>query len=304
MTTSVPVVTPQPYNIRKSLEGDLLGLDNSSNATALSGEAVAALGDYAPYLTGRDWQGLRIFPAGQFSKQGSDYKIGAVFKHVEFMDDFNKTSVDAFWHQLSGSDGSCQVALQQTLDNGIIRLTSGNGSTHTQAVNGAQLVGNVQHNPTDGGLRIEERIGSLSSALSQSIFFGFCDSSSLSAPFTLTGTTVTANATNGAGFLQDANGTNTALNAVSVNAGGTPQVIALSQTISTTANTYDTYRVEIDNAGNAVFFIDGTDVGSISGAVSAGALLAPTVGMFSEANSASANMQMDYAYFQKVRTGF
>ena len=128
----------------------------------------------------------------------------------------------------------------------------------------------------------------------------------MTAPFTISGTAVTANATNGAGFVQDSQATGAwaGLQCVAVNAAGTPQVISAGVTLNTTANAYDVARVEIDSAGNAAFFWDNTMVGLISGAVSVSAPLGPTIGLFAQVTSGSGTVNVDYSYFQKIRTGF
>lgn len=288
-------LTTTLYNILKSIEGNLLGLDGTQKNPAGQG---AALGDLAPYLTGKDFQGHRIFPFGKFGFQGSDYKICAPFKHNDVFDDFLGAALSNFWNARTGSDGSCAAAIH-VANNGTARLTTGAGSTHTMAVNGAQLTTALTNLISDSDTKFETRLGALSAATSQSLCFGLVDSSALSAPFTLATATVTANATNGAAFLKDAAGTNTALNCVAVNAGGSPQVVALTNDVSLTA--FDTYRIEIDAAGNATFFIDGALVATIALAVATTSLLTPSVGMFSEATSASQTLDIDYILNQTLR---
>jgi hypothetical protein len=167
------------------------------------------------------------------------------------------------------------------------------------AANGVQVVGPPNMLVSDSGIRVEHRLGKISALTSQSICFGLCDSSSLSAPFTLSVATVTANATNGVAFLQDAAGTNTNLNIVSVNAGGSPQVAVLTNAVDTAA--FHIYRIEVDGASNATFFIDGVLVGTLALAVATTALLGPTVGMLSEVTSGSQHLDVDYALTQKTR---
>lgn len=283
-------VTPTLYNVVKSIEGNLLGLDNT--------QVTPPLGDYAPYLVGRDFQGLRLFPIGKFGLQGSDYKMGGIFRHNDVFDDFLGAAVSNFWNALHGSDATAACAIH-VASNGTLRLTTGAGSTHTMAVNGAQVTTALTNLISDGGTRFETRLGNISALTSQSICFGLVDVSTLSAPFTLATTTVTANATNGAAFLQDAAGTNTHLNCVAVNAGGSPQVVALTNDVPTSG--YHVYRIEIDAAGNATYFIDGALVATILLAVATTAILTPSVGMFSEATSASQTLDVDYILTQSVR---
>lgn len=290
------LTTPSPYAIRVNIEGFTLGLDNTEGPAPSSGVSG---GLWTPYLTGNNFQGLRIFPVGQYGLAGNDYKEGVRISHVDLYDDFIGHALDTFkWNVLKGSDGSANNAIN-VQKNGVDRLTSGAGSTHTMAVNGAQTVGNNNFLVSAGGLRMETRLGDISALTSQSICFGLCDASTLTAPFTLAATTVTANGQNGACFLQDSAGTNTHLNAVAVNAGGSPQVVALTQDVDTAA--FHVYRVEIDAAGNATYYIDGVLVATINLAVATTATLSPTVGMFSNATSASQTLDIDYMLAQAKR---
>jgi hypothetical protein len=280
------------YTIRASLEGQLLGLDNTQAATPL--------GDYSPYLMGRDFRGLRLFPAGKTGFVGSDYKMGAPFLHNDVFDDFLGAAVSSFWNSLKGSDGTAASAIA-VATNGIYRLTSGAGATHTMAVNGAQITTAKTNLVSDGGTRFEVRLGNISALTSQSICFGLVDVSTLSAPFTISGTTITGNGTNGVAFVEDSAATGAAakLNAVAINAGGTVQSVNLGIDVDTAA--LHTYRIEVDALGNATYYVDGALVATISLAVATTAVLCPSVGMFSNATSASQTLDIDYIITQSTR---
>lgn len=283
------LATPSPYNVLKSLEGNLLGLDGTQQSN----------GNYSPYLMGRDFRGLRLFPVGLTGVQGSDYKISAPFLHNEFFDDFLGRVLDANkWLALTGTDGSNSPVINLQ-NGGVVRLTTGAGSTHTMAVNGSQFVSSRNWLASNGGLRVEFRLGKISALTSQSICFGLTDAITLAAPFTRTTVTTTANATNAACFLQDAASTNTKLYAVSVNAGGTAQSTALNIDVDTAA--FHTYRIEIDAAGNANFYVDGALVAQQLLAVATTFNACATVGMFSEATSGSQTLDVDYALLQQAR---
>lgn len=285
------LATPSPYNILKSLEGNLLGLDGTQLATPL--------GDYSPYLMGRDFRGLRLFPIGFTGMQGSDYKISAPFLHNDFFDDFLGRVLDANkWLALTGSDGSNSPVINLQ-NGGVVRLTTGGGSTHTMAVNGTQFVSSRNFLASNGGLRVEFRLGKISAIASMSICFGFTDAITLAAPFTRTTATTTANATNAACFLQDAASTVTTMYAVAVNAGGTPQSVSLGLNVDTAA--FHVYRIEIDSAGNANYFVDGVLVASILLAVATTFNACSTVGMFNEATGSPATLDVDYVLLQQMR---
>jgi hypothetical protein len=295
-------VKTEKFAPRASLHGDRIGLydDGENDFTVgrnLRGTRVSGLATQSgtfPNIISVSTPGLVL---------GAGYILDSYIRHVEMFDDFLgkalATGTNGWWNANLGSDGSCAAAVHADQSCGTCRLTTGAGSTHTVAVNGAEITGDKNWLVSNGGLVFEARIGKLSAATSQSIFFGLADSDALSAPFTLATATVTANATNGVGFLQDAAGTNTALNLVSVNAGGSPQVAALATGVSTTA--YNIFRVEVGADGSANFFIDYTQVGSLSLAVATTAQLCPVIEMFSEATSASQTIDIDYVFTQGMR---
>lgn len=292
--------TPSSYNIVKSIEGNLLGLDNTKLPPFAPGGVALPIGEYGPYLTGANFQGLRIFPSNFYGLLGSDYKEGVRISHNDLFDDFLGASVNATtWNAIHGTDGTAASAVVAA-NNGILRLTSGANATHTMAANGAQVTGALNSLVSDGALRFEARLGNLSGAASQSICFGLVDVSTLSAPFTVAAGVVTGNGQNGAAFVQDAAGTNTALNAVAINAGGAVQVVPLTNAVGL-ANVFDRYRIEIDSLGNANYFIDGVLVATIALAVATTAVLAPSVGMYSEATATSKTLDIDYLLTQSLR---
>jgi hypothetical protein len=291
-------VPTEKYAPRVTLHGDQLGLED---------------GNGNDYLTGRNYRGSRVsgvqtlsgtFP-NLISKStsgtvlGADYKTDNFIRNIDFFDDFLGKTLSTRWNTNIGSNGSCALAIHADQAGGAVRLTSGAGSTFTMAVNGVQMTGDKNWLVSNGGLVYEMRAGNMSSAANQSVFMGLIDTDSAEAAFTISGGTVTANATNGVGFCQDAAGTNTALNAVAVNAGGSPQVVVLTNALSTTG--YHIYRVEVDPAGNANFFIDYLQVATIPLAVATTALLAPTASLLAE-TAASQTLDADFAWCQGLRT--
>lgn len=288
-------LTPIIYSIRNSILGQLLGLDNTDLKTGF-----APLGDYVPFLMGKDLRGIRYFPVGKNGVQGNDYKVSPPFVHNDVFDDFLGAAVSNFWNSLHGTDGTAASAIH-VATNGTYRLTSGAGATHTMAVNGSQITSALTNLISDGGTRFEARLGNISALTSQSICFGLVDVSTLSAPFTIAGTTITGNGSNGAAFVEDSAATGAAakLNAVAINAGGAVQSVNLGIDVDTAA--LHTYRIEIDAAGNALYFVDGVLVATILLAVATTAVLAPSVGMFANATTASQTLDIDYILTQSVR---
>lgn len=270
----------EKYAPLTTIHGRRLGLD--------------AGGDKAAYLVGAGLYGLRIG-----MNQGADYKVSSPIRHNDYFDDFIGPTLDSTtWTAQKGSDGSGVAPIINLQVGGVVRGTTGAGSTHTMAVNGTQIVGSRNFLVSNDGLRFETRI-KVSALTSQSFCFGLIDAVTLTAPFTRTTVTTTANGTNGACFLQDAASTNTHLYAVAVNAGGSPQSVALNVDLDTAA--FHIYRIEIDGAGNAQYFIDGLLVATIALAVATTSQLAMSVGAFSEATSGGQTFDVDYLLGQQVR---
>src|SRR5258708_38461513 len=118
------------YDIVTSIHGRRLGFDESESST----------GTKTPYLEGDDLLGLRLFPPGFAFQQGNDYKISSPVRHIDVFDDFVGPVLETSkWTALTGSDGSNSPVINLQVG-GVVRLTTGAGSTHTMAVNGSQFV--------------------------------------------------------------------------------------------------------------------------------------------------------------------
>lgn len=297
-------------DIVKSEIGNLLGLDGHNDPAETNGE-------YAPFLTGFNLRGQRIYPINKFANQGSDYKFTHRVFYPQMFDDFFGSSIDGYkWFALAGSAAVTgqKPTVGTTQAGGVAILTTGTSGTHTMAVNGTELVGSRSFLVSNGATRFETAFGNVSATTSQAYNMGLTDSTSLQMAFTISGTTVTANATNAAAFVWDAaaTGTNATLMAVAVNAGGTAQKaicaqVYLDQTAPAAAAlaidtaAFHKYRIDIDTAGNAFYYVDDCLVASILLAVATTAVLAPCVATFSEATSAGQTSQIDYILCEQLR---
>jgi hypothetical protein len=296
--------------IVKSEIGRLLGLDGHNDPAETNGE-------YAPFLTGFNLRGFRIYPINKFANDGSDYKVSHPVFYSEFWDDFLGHSIDLTkWTELKGSDGSTAYpTVVATQPCGAINLTTGAGSTHTMAVNGSQIVGGRNYLISNGATRYEAAVGVISANTSQAYNMGLTDAITLQMPFALSGTTLTANATNAVAFVWDAAGTgvDATLIAAAVNAGGATQKVVCAQQYldqaapaaaalaMSDATLYHKYRIDVDPLGNAKFYVDDCLVASIALAVATTAVLAPTVATYSEATSGSQTVQIDYILTEQLR---
>ena len=299
-------MTAGTSDILKSIVGRLLGLDGHTDGQETNGE-------YAPMLTGYNFRGLRLFNINKYGQAGSDFKMVSPIAYATEYDDFLGYALNTLkWNPLAGSNagtGQTPAVLAGTT-NGVVQLETGGGSTYTMAVNGTQLVGSRNSLISQGETRFEAGIGNASAATNINVNFGLIDAVTLSVPFTVSGVTVTATSTNAACFVLDKNATSTTkFYAVSINAGGTPKITlcaplnnqaAPSSLGLDTAAIHD-YRIDIDAAGNASYYIDGTLVASQLLAVATTARLAPSVGAFSQAAGGNATtFQVDYILAQQL----
>lgn len=204
---------------------------------------------------------------------------------VALSDHFLGQSMNNFlWKiTLKGSDGSTAVpGVVASKAGGACILTSGAGATLTMAVNGSELVGGqLNFDPTKGGLELSAAL-QMSRITTACVFIGFADSLSLAMPFTISGGTLTANATNGHGFLFDTAATAATWKIVGVANGVAAAIVDTG--VAPVAATDDLIRMEMSAAGNLDAWLNGLQVlssGAGFGYGTAGGVMAPTFSMFS-----------------------
>lgn len=220
---------------------------------------------------------------------------------VQLRDDFVGEEIDGYrWQSLIGTDTECrQATVLADQIGGVIRLTTGDDAAATMAVNGTQVQSRLNWKAAQGGLVWEGRVA-LSAITSVCVFIGLTDQvSALEMPFTLSGTTLTSNATNAVGLLFDTDATTDNWWLVGVAA----DVDAAQQNSGSApvAATFETWRIELDVLGTATFYRNGTLVGTaMSGAVTPSAGLTPVIAAFSRTN-ASRNIDVDELLVQAQR---
>lgn len=199
---------------------------------------------------------------------------------VRWEDDFLGDTPDGHYSGASGSDAQALDPAISAAVGGAVRLVSGNAGSGA-AADASSLTLGLNFAATNGGLVMEARVKLVSATANAIAFIGFTDAlatDALEYPFTLSGTTLTSTATNATGFLFDTAATNDFWHIVGV-AGNTDSFNAITSNtgVGPTADTYQTFRIEIDSAGEAEFFIDGASVGTLGGAVTAATALTPIV---------------------------
>ena len=221
---------------------------------------------------------------------------------VSLRDDFHGEEIDGYrWQSLIGTDAECRQAtvLADQLG-GVVRITTGDDAAASMAVNGVQLQGRLNWRADRGVLEWEVRVV-IDAITNVAVFIGLTDQvAALEMPFTLAaGDALTSNATDAVGVLFDtaADTDNWWLVGVKADVDATKQNSALAPV----AGTFETWRVEIDGAGIASFYRNGTLIGSaMSAALTTSVLLTPVVAAFALA-AASRNVDVDLISVQSQR---
>jgi len=245
------------------------------------------------------------FRAGNHGNQFDVSAPDAVVFHDDFLGDTLNTFL---WHNpTKGSDGAtADFAISQDI-NGKIVGTTGAGAGASMAANGILIDNGLTWKAANNGpMHFQTRL-QISAITNICLYAGFTDQvSTLEMPFTISGSSLTSNATDAAGFLFDTAATAATWKLVSVanDVDGTVQEAVQSTSTATTAPvaaTYTTLRVSIDTAGNAFFFIDGKPVG-VKQAVAVTPTIALTgvIAVFTR-SAASATCTVDYVHMSGVR---
>jgi len=278
----------------------------------LGGNGFGALGTYTestarPYIAapsgsiidaGNYWNSDTAKPDPIIFKSSATEDVEYRYQRLE--DDFLGDAIDAKWNTRLGSDPQAAVAHGGSLLRGLVILTSGDDAAASMAVNGAQLdQGATQWQVNQGGFDMYVR-AYLENITNVCVFIGMTDQvAALEMPFTMSGTTLTSNATNGFGVLFDTDATTDNWKLVGVKA----DVDATTQDagVAPVANTIESWRMASDAAGNVTFFRNGAIIGTVlSNATTASTLLTPVFAIFSRTN-ASRVLVADYVRLRALK---
>lgn len=210
-------------------------------------------------------------------------------------DDFLGDTLDARYSGAKGADAQGVVPTITSAVGGVVRLTSGDVGD-TFANDGSSLTHELNWKANQGNLVFEARVKCVSSVANVAFFIGFSDSlatGTLEAPFTLSGTTFTSNATDALGFVFDTAATTDTIRCVGVKAD--TDATAIDTSVAPTADTYQWFRIEVDSSGNATFYINDTKYGTVANAVTATVALTP---IFTVVTRTTATKSMDVDYLR------
>lgn len=266
--------------------------------------AESATGAYSLSVLVGTTRLIRLAPGqyADFECNGSTWVVVAygdvrpdLSSRVVLQDDYLGEEIDGYrWQSLIGTDASCrQATVLADQASGVVRLTTGADAGASMAANGVQLQSRLNWKGNLGGLVWEGKV-TMSSITSVCVFVGLTDQvSSLEMPFTLAaGDALTTNATDAVGVLFDTAADTDNWWLVGVTSG----VAATKQNtgVAPVASTFETWRIEVQTNGTALFYRNGTLVGTaMSGAVGPSVLLTPVIAAFAR-TSTSRDIDVDF----------
>lgn len=216
-------------------------------------------------------------------------------------DDFLGQEIDGYrWQNKIGTDPNVVAPIvQASQTSGIVRMVTGSDAGATMALNGVQLQSDLNWKANKGGLSFECRV-MMDAITSVCVFVGLTDQiAALEMPFTLSGTTLTSNATNAVGILFDTEATTDDwwLVGVAADVDTTQEDTA----VAPVASTLETWRIEVSATGTATFYRNGSVIGSaMAAAVTASAPLTPVIAAFSRTSTVR-NIDVDHVLVQEQR---
>jgi hypothetical protein len=222
--------------------------------------------------------------------------------NVTLMDDFIGDVIEDAWSGAGGSDTQALAPAINAQIGGVVRLTSGDVGSADDAADASVLTHALNWQAENGGLVFETRLKT-SSIATNTIFCGFTDvlaTTTVEVPIQSAGAanTITTNATDAVGFFFDTAMTDDNWWIAGV-ANGT-DATHVDTDVPPVADTFQTFRIEVDAAGNADFFLDGALVGTVEDAVTADVALTPVVTVMARTTT-SHTVDVDYVYCSMTR---
>ena len=211
---------------------------------------------------------------------------------VHFFDDFLVDTLDTFkWTANSDTGGTATVI---EAPGGELRLTTDGTDGDIQNAFGPEIF-----QADDGGPVVFHCRARLVTSLSQGVFLGLSDDNDADeVPIDLDGGTLTTTATDAVGFVYDS-GEDGKWYCVGVKGGTDTAQTAVNAKFNPVAGTYQTFRIQLNSAGTATFFINEEQVAQLENAVTATVSLCPALAQL--ANGTAATVSIDYVEVTSAR---
>lgn len=253
-------------------------------------------------LVGLDYDDRLIVPSGFVAGRGGKKIHLPSPEVVSLFDDFLGDVIADQWNLLEGTDSATtDAAILAGGIGGVLRLTTGDAGTGL-AADMVQITQALQWQASNGGLAFEARF-KMSAITTCYAFLGFTDlATTLEAPIesAASADTITTNASDAVGFMFDTRMATD--NWWLVGVAGNTDATAQNSGYAPVADTYATFRIEVNTSGAAKFFYNGVKIGSVmSGALTAATDLTPTIALSKTSVTASMTGDLDYVHVSMKR---
>jgi hypothetical protein len=247
-----------------------------------------------------------------------DYKDGAtsLFKitsrsggftdpqdYSQYYDDFLGDGLHGYYSGAKGSDAQAVAPTVATTGafraRGHMLMTCGDTTVVAESL--SSLTKGLNYNPSHGTIYMKTAIV-LDAITNVSVNVGFSDTlatTTLEEPFSISGTTITSNATDAVCFVFDTAQTNDFFHTQGVKADVDTAIFNTG--IAPVANTTIILEIEIDTSGNAKFWINNALVRTVANAVTATALLTPIITIMAR-TTAVRTLYADYIFITQKRS--
>ena len=217
-----------------------------------------------------------------------------------YMDDFlyqTWTEADTQWLGNNGGDAEAvDPVIEAAAEGGVMTLVSGNvgGTCSTDC---SQIVSAMPVQADSGALVFEARVHIDSAVTGGSVNIGLTDITTIQEGVSISGTTVTTTMASGVMFVYDTAQTTDEWYFIGVNANTDATGNAITGT-APTADTYQTFRIEVDaNGATCRGYINGTlEISLTANCVPASTNLFPTITV-NATTTTSVALDVDYIYF-------
>ncbi len=213
--------------------------------------------------------------------------------YVQLFDHFLGDVIADQYSAAKGSDAQAIIATVVAGEaGGVVRQTS--GDTTVVAESACALTHALNWKANQGGLYMKARVRLNTSVADVAVCVGLTDvlaTTTLEEPFSISGTTITSNATDAVCFVFDTAQTNDAWHIQGVK---NNTDTAINNTgVAPVADTWVTLEIVVDTIGNATFYINGVSYGTVANAVTASVALTPVVSIMARTTTSKV-IDMDY----------
>lgn len=213
------------------------------------------------------------------------------FGYVSDFDHFNRPVIDTNRWVAASTNSATAFAINAQV-NGVLRGTVTDNSSNDLSV----VYNSLNYQAENGGIIFEARCKIVTS-LSLLVFIGLSDEATTERPIDYNGSTLTTTATDAVGFYYAGGEASPTWRYGGVKAGTDSAHAAVESKYNPVLSTYQTFRIVVNQAGAASFYINGNLIAeNIANCVTATTSLMPYYSVTDD--GAAGSLDIDYRYIK------